>query len=264
MDTEAPVIEGYKVKTHVFEGPLDLLLNLIESRKLFINEISLSKVTDDYVSYVRSFKELHIADITSFVLIAATLILIKSRSLIPNLELSDEEEAKIIDLEARLKMYQVIKEVGAEIKARFGKDIIYFAPERKEYEPVFAPDPLITKERMYVAIEDVIATMPKKEFLPEVTVRKVISIEEMIGSLTDRIQSSMTMSFKDFTKGEFENEKEQKVYVIVGFLAMLELVREGILDVLQSDQFADMTLKKTSPNEIEINEQLIEVSENEE
>src|SRR6185436_9963090 len=125
MDTEAPVIEGYKVKTHVFEGPLDLLLNLIESRKLFINEISLSKVTDDYVSYVRSFKELHIADITSFVLIAATLILIKSRSLIPNLELSDEEEAKIIDLEARLKMYQVIKEVGAEIKARFGKDIIY-------------------------------------------------------------------------------------------------------------------------------------------
>ena len=95
----------YQVKTHIFEGPLDTLLSLIEKRKLFINDISLSKVADDYIAYIKSLENFPIADSAHFILIASTLVLIKSKSLLPNLTLSEEEEHSIEDLEARLREY---------------------------------------------------------------------------------------------------------------------------------------------------------------
>ena len=103
-------INTYQVKTPIFEGPLDLLLNLIEKRKLFINEISLAEVTDDYLTYIKNLPKISISDMTIFILIAATLILIKSKSLISNIELTEEEEGQIEDLERRLKIYQKIKD----------------------------------------------------------------------------------------------------------------------------------------------------------
>ena len=122
---------SYKVKTAVFEGPLELLLSLIESRKLFINEISLSEVTDDYVSYIRTLNERSLSDVTGFISIAATLILIKSRSLLPGIPLTQDEEKSIVDLESRLRMYQVIKEVSEDIKTIFGKRLLFTAPEKR-------------------------------------------------------------------------------------------------------------------------------------
>ena len=97
---------SYNVKTHIFEGPLDTLLSLIEKRKLFINDISLAQVADDYISYVRSLTDFPLADSAHFVLIASTLVLIKSKSLLPNLSLTEEEQSNIDDLEDRLKHYQ--------------------------------------------------------------------------------------------------------------------------------------------------------------
>ena len=91
-------ISEYKVKTENFEGPLELLLSLIEQKKLFVNEVSLASVTEDYISYVKSFSNIptskQIADISYFIMIAATLILIKSKSLLPNLNLTTEEETE--------------------------------------------------------------------------------------------------------------------------------------------------------------------------
>jgi segregation and condensation protein A len=89
----------YKVKTETFEGPLDLLLSLIEKRKLFINDISLAKVADDYVSHIQSLGNFPIADSANFILIASTLLLIKSKSLLPQLTLSEEEQTNVDDLE---------------------------------------------------------------------------------------------------------------------------------------------------------------------
>jgi segregation and condensation protein A len=230
---------SFKIKTEVFEGPLDLLLSLIEKRTLFINDIALSKVADDYISYLQSLEKFPIADSADFLVIASTLLLIKSRSLLPNLSLTEDEQRDIGDLERRLKIYQRIKELSVHIKNRFGKDIIFF-PEPRKMMPVFSPDQTMTKENFLTAILAVIKALPKAaENIPKAVVKKVISLEEMIVDLTKRIQSSIKLSFREFAKVG----KEERVNVIISFLAMLELVKQGIVNVRQNNEFDDIEIE---------------------
>lgn len=244
----------YKVRAGSFEGPLDLLLSLIEARKLFVNEISLAEVTNDYIAYIKSLSDSdsitnqskHIADVSYFVLIAATLILIKSKSLLPNIALTEDEEEKIVDLEKRLKLYNIIKNASLEINTNFGAKIIFMGEERDWSEPIFSPDPLIKVETMEKSVLEALAHIPKKkENLPEVEIKRMIKIEEVIDSLTDRIQSAINISFREFSQSHgAENSEEAKVHVIVSFLAMLELVREGIIDVVQNASFGDIEINR--------------------
>ncbi len=239
----------YQVKTPVFEGPFDVLLRLIEERKLFINEISLAQVTDDYIHYIKSLEaegDASMSEITSFITIAATLILIKSKSLLPNIDLTTEETTQISDLEERLRLYQIFKNASVLIKNDFGKRIIFNRGDTNQNDPIFTPDPMISIAEMLSSVREVVQNLPKKEFLPEVSIRKVISIEEMIGSLIDRVEKNMRFSFSEFSKsGNPREQKEQKVFVIVGFLAMLELVREGTIAVMQENNFQDIQIEKT-------------------
>ena len=245
--------EVYNVKTCNFEGPFGLLLNLVEQRKLFINEISLAQVTEDYLNYVNSLGNLTPAEITSFLVVAATLILIKSKSLLPNLNLTDEEEGDIKKLEDRLKLYEFYNRLAVNLKDTFGKRIIFSAGEKRNDFLVFLPDDQITTESMMTFAQNALGRIPKKVFLPEVEVRKVISIEEMINKLTDRIQTSLTMNFKDFSGHSSGSgravSKEERVVVIVGFLAMLELIRNGILNAIQENNFEDIIIEKSAPTE---------------
>jgi len=94
--------ETYQIKTDAFEGPFHLLLSLIEERKFFINDLSLAQVTEDYLNYVNKLEKQDPSEISSFIVVAATLILIKSKSLLPNLNLTAEEEGDIRNLEDRL------------------------------------------------------------------------------------------------------------------------------------------------------------------
>ena len=118
--------------------------------------------------------------------------------------------------------------------------------ERKNDVLVFLSDEQITKDSMMAFAKGALGGMPKKIFLPEVEVRKVISIEEMIGNLTERIQNSIKMSFKDFA-GKAKT-REEKVFAIVGFLAILELVRNGILQAVQEGHFEDIIISKQEQN----------------
>ncbi len=248
--SEEVISSPYSVRTGTFEGPLELLLSLIEQRKLFVNEVSLAEVTNDYIAYIKTFSdtssEKHIADVSYFILISATLILIKSKSLLPNLSLTDDETEKITDLETRLKLYKIIKSASMEIGNNFGTKIIFMPNERIWSEPIFSPDPLITSQNIGSSIMEVIAHLPKKaEKIPEVEVKKIINIDEIINSLTDRIQNAMNLSFKEFTRSSGAgNQEEAKVHVIISFLAMLELVREGIIDVMQNSSFGDIEINK--------------------
>lgn len=238
----------YKVRAGTFEGPLDILLSLIEQRKLFVNEISLAEVTNDYISYVKSLSDTdkNINDVSYFVLIAATLILIKSKSLLPNLSLTEDETEKIVDLESRLKLYQIIKNASIDIKNNFGVKIIFSPTDRIWSEPLFSPDPLITVPNVFKSIQDVLTQAPKKEAkLPEIEIKKIINIDQVINSLTERIQDAMNLSFREFSKSHgAENGEEAKVHVIVSFLAMLELVREGLIEVIQNASFGDIEMNK--------------------
>lgn len=240
----------YKVKAGNFEGPLELLLSLVEERKFFVNDLSLAEVTNEYITYVNNLSKdnalKHISDVSSFVVVAATLILIKSKSLLPNLNLTTDETEKIQNLEDRLRLYQIIKNASIDIKTQFGVQVIFSAPERNFSDPVWSPDKNVTPNIMLSSINSVFDNLPKKSVpLPEIEVKKVISIEEMIDNLTERIQNAISFSFKDFSSNfKGENVKEIKTNVIVSFLAMLELVREGIIDVIQNSNFEDITIEK--------------------
>ncbi len=231
-------VQGFTIKTPVFEGPLDLLLFLVEKHKLFVSDIALAKVTDDYIRHIEQFEKLPMGEAAQFILIASTLLLIKSRSLLPSLTLTEEEEEGIHDLETRLKIYKRIKEASLHVQALFGHKMI-FEPEPRPLVPVFSPHNSMNLLALAKAIKDVIHSLPKKEVMPKAVVRKVVSLEAMIDSLTERITRSMRMSFKDFTAGQ----KEEKVNIIVSFLAMLELVKQGTIHVSQEANFGDIHME---------------------
>ena len=100
---------GFKIKTEVFEGPLDLLLSLVEKRKLFISDISLSKVTDEYIQHISDLPAYSMDDRAQFIVIASTLLLIKAKSLLPNMPLTEDEKGSIEDLESRLRELEVMR-----------------------------------------------------------------------------------------------------------------------------------------------------------
>ncbi|HBM46035.1 MAG: Segregation and condensation protein A [Parcubacteria group bacterium GW2011_GWF2_38_76] len=244
METESE----YKVKVGEFEGPLDLLLSLIEKRKLCVNDISLADVTDGYIEYVRSFEEFPMQGGADFLIVASTLLLIKSLSLLPGITLTPEEKDSIEDLEARLKIYQDIKEKSAFIKEYFGKNLIFLGGiKRKMDEVIFMPTEEITLVNMLNSAKSLINNIPKKEKLSEVKIKKVISLEEAIESLHTRIQTGLRMKFSDFAKvknaGSVEDIKAEKINFVVSFLAMLELIKRGVLRYNQEAHFSDIHLE---------------------
>jgi len=240
--------ESYTIKTSAFEGPLGLLLSLVEKRKLFINDVSLAEVTDDYINYVNNLTGIHPGEISSFIIVAATLILIKSKSLLPTLDLSAEEKGDIKNLQDRLQLYELFSKLSLHILNNFGKKILFAPLERKSDMIVFLPDDQITPESMMVFVGEVLGRIPKPVFLPEIEVKKVVNIKEMIDSLTDRIEKSLKMNFRDFSgmsaQGGHVRSREEKINIIVSFLAMLELVRNGLLNAIQENHAADIIIEK--------------------
>ncbi len=229
----------FSIKTASFEGPLDLLLDLVEKRQLFINDISLAKVTDDFIAHMSSFETMPMAESAQFILVASTLLLIKSKSLLPGLTLSEDEQGDIRELETRLKIYKEIRDAGREVAKLFGGLMIFPQSERKPIKPVFAPDPAFSIEKALFFLTEIALRLPKKETLPKHIVRKVITLEEMIGKLSNRIESHLRLSFKEFTK----EHKKDRLNIIVGFLAMLELVKGGSLFVTQNAAFGEIMME---------------------
>jgi segregation and condensation protein A len=230
---------SFVIKHEQFEGPLDLLLTLIEKRKLFVNDISLSKVTDDYVNYLQQ-NSFTMGDAASFILIASTLLLIKSKSLLPTLTLTEDEEKDVSDLQTRLSLYEIYRRASVKIKSMFGAKILFSRNRPKVIDPVFSPDASMTLKNLHTAVHSVLNSLPKKEKLQEVKVKKTMSLEEMIDNLSTRIQSNLRMSFKDFSK------TKERVEVIVGFLALLELVKNGVVQAEQGETFSDIHMESNN------------------
>ena len=233
-------VATYTVRTAAYEGPLELLLDLIEKRKLLVNEVSLTQVTDDYIQFVRSHAEFPMEQAANFIGVAATLLLIKSKSLIPELALTEDEEEDVQDLKRRLMIYEKAREAARELSRVFGKTVMVSRGERAP-EPVFAPSRDLSLETLQAALRDTLTALEKQEQLPEVRVKPLVTIEEMMDRLTKRVQTALTLSFK-----EFSGDAKEKVEVIVSFLALLELVKQGIVETEQYSHFADIKIKNTS------------------
>lgn len=240
METVTLDPQKFAVKTEVFEGPLELLIELVEKRKLLINDISLAEVTDEYMSRVSTMQELSLPGTAQFVALAATLLLIKSKSLLPVLELTEEEEASIEDLEARLKQYQLYRDAALSLVPQFGKTILHEAQYAPPRDPVFVTDQYCSQWELQHALGRVLDALPKEKMQKaKATVRPTISLEEMMVNLQNRIERQIQLRFSELRRNEPEHKN-----VIVGFLAILELFKQGDVIVAQTGRFEDIHVEK--------------------
>jgi len=231
----------YKNQEQLFEGPLDLLLDLIEKEKLDITDIALAQVADQFISYLENSKE----DITpehlsSFLLVAGKLILIKSKAILPILELEKEEEEDIEELKARLREYQKFKEISKKIKSlSIGKKNFFSRECYSGMQSVFCPPENVTVFGLREAFENVLNKLPDIKEMKTHIVLEMISIKDKIDHIKNSFIERIEITFRDVTVGT-----KNKVEIIVTFLAMLELVRKSIVVVEQSDMFGDIRIKK--------------------
>lgn len=232
----------YHIKTESYEGPFEVVLDLIEARKLLVNDLALSGITEDFIQHVRSQEAFPVEETATFIQIAATLLLIKSKSLLPDLALTEEEQGDVEDLKRRLEAYAKVREAAGEIGRIYGRQVMYPAGERPP-EPFFAPSRDLTCEALAEALARVLAAREVVEALPEHRVKPMVTIEEMMDQLAKRVQSALTLSFKDFS-----GSKGEKVDIIVSFLALLELVKQGAVAAEQYAPHGDIRISHTAPS----------------
>lgn len=242
----------FTIKTESYEGPFEVVLDLIEARKLLVNELALASITEDYIAHVRAQDTFPVEETVNFIQIAATLVLIKSKSLIPDLTLTEEESADVEDLKRRLAAYEKVREAARELSRIFGKAILLPAGARP-LEAVFAPSRDLSAsalaEALVGALERAHAAREAVEELPEARVKPLVTIEEMMDRLAKRVQSAMTLSFKDFAgsaKDPSTGLGAGKIEIIVSFLALLELVKQGAVAAEQFGQHGDIRISHTA------------------
>ena len=231
---------GYHFQLEKFEGPLDLLLSLIEKEKLDITQVSLAQVADQYLAHIQSEKAISLANLSAFLSIAARLILIKSRALLPVLRFSDEEEESMADLEYHLRVYRLFREASQKLGGLMRT--AQSATSREGFlgtQVVFYPPRGLTKEALRGHFIDVLGDIPMFEILPEKELATIISLEEKIIHLQETLATRVESSFREITQ-----HTGDRVEIIVSFLAMLELIKQRFITVEQKRFFSDISIKR--------------------
>lgn len=230
----------FTVKLDRFEGPYTKLLELIEERKLSITEISLVNVADDYISYIRSIEDKNLVDISQFILVASTLILMKAKSLLPGVTYTEEEEKQVHDLEHKLEMYALLTGACGRIRTIYQKHQLY-SRERVNYKggSVFVPDPRVTVGLLQSIAELTLKTFMIPKQLVRVAVEAAMRIENVIESMLNRVRTMQSVSLQSLADGATTIEERKKL-LIVNFIALLELVRAGSIHVEQGADGGDI------------------------
>jgi segregation and condensation protein A len=228
--------ERFTLETQHYQGPLEALLDMIEDRKLSITDISLSEVADAYLAYVEKLPELPLGETSQFILVASTLLLIKSRTLLPTLELSHDERESVAELERRLAKLQLFRQAAKLLRKEWGRAPLPMARRAPQRPAMFKPAETVS-QTIYAAALRLLNVLPKPEKMLEAAVAPVLALEEVISNLKTRITGAFRASFSELTRSKDKHE------VIVYFLAFLELVRSGSASVTQEKLFEDITIE---------------------
>ena len=227
------------VNSDGFEGPIDLLLDLIEKRKLQINTFSLASITDVFLSKLKERNTFPVNLAAHFLYVASTLVFIKSKSLLPALSYLEEEQTDANALAQRLSLYQLLRNIANEILAGDFNQAMRTrkAGRGKVYKVMFRPDATMNKENILTFLDNVIFMLPKKNELREEVVEVIISIDEMMNSLIDKLKKvGGSICFNEIA------DSSTKTNTIVSFLALLELVKQEQISVSQVNRFGDITV----------------------
>lgn len=239
------------VKLQVFEGPLDLLLYLLEKNKVNIYDIPIVEITEQYMEYIREMKRQDLEVLSEFLVMAATLVDIKSRMLLPsNLDSEEEEEDPRAELVQQLLEYKMYKCMAYELKDRqmdAGR-VMYKKPtipkEVRAYEPPVDIHELIsdiTLSRLHEIFESI---MKKQQDKIDPLRSKFGKIEKEEVSLEDKMEDlkKYAAGHRHFSFRGLLTAQSSKVEVIVTFLAILELMKMGTIRISQEHIFDDIQI----------------------
>jgi segregation and condensation protein A len=229
-------MSDFVVETDEFSGPVAKLLEMIRSRKLYINDISLAKVTDAYLEHIAEHEE-SLDSMAEFVRIAATLVLAKSKALLPEQTTEDQKE-EINQLEERLRAYRMTKKRADTLQEMFGQSPL-FASHKNPHEveqPVFAPGNTLTVEKIAQTVAGCLIDLPDSG-LKEDHIEETIALKDELNRLQDRCREIDKTTFAHISRSD------NKHHQVVTFVAILELVKTNKLKVQQENNFSTITIK---------------------
>lgn len=228
----------YSVQLEKFQGPLDLLLKLIEEQKLDVSEVALATVTDGYLQYVEAHPEIPPEELADFLVIASKLLFIKSRALLLFLQQAAIEE--VGDLESQLRIYKEYLEASKKIEALIGKRRFLYVHEKlPQIEIGFAPPNAKVDAQVLAGLyRAVIARLEPLVKVPKAVIERVVSIHEKI----QRIRSLIASAGKTVRFSALLAEAGSRTEVIVTFLALLELVKNRSVSVTQNRRWGDIDI----------------------
>ena len=237
--------DALQVFLEAFEGPLDLLLYLIRRQNLDILDIPLAEITRQYMQYIEVMRELQLELAGEYMLMAATLAEIKSRMLLPRPQ-SDgvEEDDPRAELVRRLQEYERFKRAAEDMEelSRVDRDTFPASAEVVERRVVKLL-PAVTMQEMLVALKDVMVRA--EMFAHHHVQRERLSVRQR---MSDVLSALRTQSFVEFA--QLFRAEEGRMGVTVTFSAILELLREGLIEIVQAEQFAPIHVRAGAPRRV--------------
>jgi segregation and condensation protein A len=240
---------GYTVQTAVYEGPLDLLLDLIERAELDITAVSMAAVTEQYLDYLHHLEETHADEISAFLVIAAKLVQIKSEALLPRPPAREAGEEDVgTSLVEQLKLYKRFKEIASLLSEREAKNLrtyLRLAPPPKIEGKLDLSN--ITLADLIDAAQEVFSKEIEKQSLGTVITAPKVTIREKIELISKRLGMAEHAHFR-----ELLGENPTRIEVVVTFLALLELVKRYRVAAKQEGLFTDIEIERMAdwnPNE---------------
>lgn len=228
---------SYELKLEKFSGPIETLLDLIERKKLEITEFSLAEVTADFLNYLQKVEEAHPRLLADFVVVASRLLLIKSRALLPNLELTTEEEKDIKELEVQLKFYQNFKPAIAYLKRLWEANSFSASrPLMAGRMAVFYPTDNISLDNLLKSMSAIFQALEEMAVETKTIKTSLVSIEEKIQEIMDLVSKAQNFQFKEINKDKPRSE------IIIMFLALLQLINSQLIEAEQKKHFSDINI----------------------
>jgi len=226
-----------KVFLDTFEGPLDLLLYLIRKQNLNILDVPIADITDQYVNYINLMKELELELAGEYLLMAAMLAEIKSKMLLPLFEEVEDEEDPRAELVRRLLEYERYRKASEELNKlkRLERDVFITGVESSHLaQPIELPD--IALQELLLSFQEVLKRA--EMFTTLHVLKEPLSVRERMTTILEKLKNK---DFLDFT--ELFDLEEQKTGLVVTFLAILELMKESLIEIVQTKAYGIIHVK---------------------
>ncbi len=233
----------YHVKLNNFTGPFDVLLTMLDEKKMDIRDVSLVAITDQFIQFIENQKTLNIANLADFLSVAANLLLLKSKAILPTLELEEDEEEDLELFREQLERCKRLQELSVFLRDFLKKQGCMFSREEsKKILQGFYPPAKLTSEMLHRAFADVQREKQRFqeiEILPEESIQEIVSLEEKVQMLQSLIKRKKKNSFGDIVKDK------SAIEIIVSFLALLELIKQDSIRTCQREMFGEIEFRRS-------------------